>query len=172
MKGCILLDRDGVLNREIGDYVFREEDFQIPTDVPEGLNRLKTAGYGLVVVTNQGGISKGLYTAESVKNLHQILQTACGNAIDYLLYAPWHKSISASLSAKPGSLMMERGMALTNASSENSWIIGDACRDMEAGKAAGVRTILIPTLKEKESPYADFVCENFTEAVKIILSAG
>jgi hypothetical protein len=38
--------------------------------------------------------------------------------------------------------------------------------------AAGVRTILIPTLKEKESPYADFVCENFTEAVKIILSAG
>ena len=172
MKGCILLDRDGVLNRETGDYVFREEDFQIPSDVPEGLNRLKSAGFGLVVVTNQGGISKGLYKSDAVKNLHKILQSACGNAIDYLLYAPWHRSISASLSAKPGSLMMERGMALTNATSENSWIIGDAGRDMEAGKAAGVRTILIPTLKERESPYADFVCENFTEAVKIILSAS
>ena len=112
MKGCILLDRDGVLNRETGDYVFREEDFQIPSDVPEGLNRLKSAGFGLVVVTNQGGISKGLYKSEAVKNLHQILQSACGNAIDFLLYAPWHRSISASLSAKPGSLMMAILVAL------------------------------------------------------------
>jgi D-glycero-D-manno-heptose 1,7-bisphosphate phosphatase len=170
-KGCILLDRDGVLNEERGDYVFRPGDFVIPPDVPAGLQRLKQAGYSLVVVTNQGGISKGLYDKEAVLALHQKLQDACGGIIDYLLFAPWHRSISASLSAKPGSLMLERGLALTGSGAEDSWIIGDAERDLQAGKGAGVRRILIPTSKEQESPLADFVCHNFTGAVERILSS-
>ena len=172
MKGCILLDRDGVLNEERGDYVFRPEDFVIPDDVPAGLKRLKDAGFALVVVTNQGGISKGLYKAEEVKRLHSKLQDACGGIIDYLFFAPWHKSISLSLSAKPGSLMLERGMALTGSVPEKSWIIGDAERDLKAGAQAGARGILIPSHKEQESPLAEKVCRNFTEAVEFILAAS
>ena len=168
-KGCILLDRDGVLNEERGDYVFRPDDFVIPEDVPAGLRRLKAAGYSLVVVTNQGGISKGIYRAMDVLQLHQKLQQACGGILDFLLYAPWHRSISASLSAKPGSLMLERGMALTASIPEKSWIIGDAERDLKAGLDAGVRRILIPSHKEQDSPLAEAVCRNFTEAVNYIL---
>ena len=70
MNKCILLDRDGVLNEEKGDYVFLESDFVIPEGVPEGLKMLKAAGFKMVVVTNQGGIAKGLYTREEVKKLH------------------------------------------------------------------------------------------------------
>ena len=172
MKGCILLDRDGVLNEERGDYVFRPEDFVIPEDVPSGLQRLKAAGFSLVVVTNQGGISKGLYRAQEVLRLHTRLQEACGGIIDYLFYAPWHRSISSSLYAKPGSLMLQRGLALTGSIPENSWIIGDAERDLRAGLEAGVRRILIPTSKEQNSPLAEAVCENFSAAVDYILLGG
>lgn len=65
--------------------------------------------------------------------------------------------------------MMERGLALTQSDPAQSWLIGDAERDLIAGKKAGVRTILIPTLKEKESDYADAVCNSFGEAVNHIL---
>jgi D-glycero-D-manno-heptose 1,7-bisphosphate phosphatase len=171
MKGCVLLDRDGILNEERGDYVFQPEDFIIPADVPAGLKMLKDAGFSLVVVTNQGGISKGLYTRKEVLYLHEKLQAACGGIIDYLFYAPWHRSISASLSAKPGSLMLERGLALTSADPDFSWIIGDAERDLKAGLGAGVRRILIPTSKEQESLLAEKVCRNFAEAVDYILAS-
>ncbi len=172
MNKCILLDRDGVLNEEKGDYVFLESDFVIPEGVPEGLKMLKAAGFKMVVVTNQGGIAKGLYTREEVKKLHNKIQEASGFSIDHLLYAPLHRDFSKTLASKPGSLMMERGLALVGASSEKSWLIGDAERDLIAGKKVGVTTILIPTLKEKESAFADFVCFSFLEAVALILSKG
>lgn len=166
---CVLLDRDGVLNQERGDYVFKDEEFIIEKGVPEGLRLLNQAGFKLVVVTNQGGISKGLYKAETVWSFHQKIQQACGGVLDFLLYAPLHKSITQTLASKPGTLMMERGLALTQSTPEKSWIIGDAERDLVAGKAVGVKTILIPTLKERESIYADFVAPDFMSAVETIL---
>ena len=169
MNRCVLLDRDGVLNEERGDYVYKDEDFIIPPDVPAGLMALKKAGFKLVVVTNQGGINKGLYTRENVYNLHRKVQEASQYAIDHLLYAPLHREFTKSLSSKPGRLMMERGLALTNSDTEQSWLIGDAERDLVAGKAVGVKTILIPTLKEQDSPFADHVCRSFGEAVEVIL---
>lgn len=167
---CILLDRDGVLNEERGDYVFSIDDFVIEKGVPEGLQKLKSAGFSLVVVTNQGGISKNMYSNKEVISLHEVVQSSSNYAIDYLLYAPLHKSFTKSLASKPGSLMMERGLALTNSDARQSWLIGDAERDLIAGKKVGVRTILIPTLKEQESKFADFVCKDFSEAVAVILS--
>ena len=172
MNKCILLDRDGVLNVEKGDYVFRDEDFIIPEDVPSGLQALKNAGFKLVVVTNQGGISKGLFTKETVWRLHQKVQDSSGNAVDHLLYAPLHRNFTKSLASKPGSLMMERGLALTQSDPSQSWLIGDAERDLIAGKKVGVRTILIPTLKEQESEFADAICPNFGDAVEYILSSS
>ncbi|HRH34598.1 MAG TPA: HAD-IIIA family hydrolase [Catalimonadaceae bacterium] len=166
---CVLLDRDGVLNIERGDYVYSESEFIIPKDVPEGLLRLKAAGFQLVVVTNQGGISKGIYQADTVFHFHSLIQKVSENAIDYLLYAPWHKDQSKSLNAKPGSLMMERGLALTKSNPTHSWLIGDAERDLIAAKSIPVATILIPTLKERESPFADFVAPDFKAAVDFIL---
>ena len=167
---CILLDRDGVLNEERGDYVYSETDFIIEKGVPEGLQKLKAAGFGLVVVTNQGGVSKKMYSSYEVRLLHEIIQKSSNNAIDFLLYAPLHSFFTKSLASKPGSLMMERGLALTNSDPDRSWLIGDAERDLIAGKKVGVRTILIPTLKEKESEFADFVCKDFSEAVAVILA--
>ena len=64
MNKCIFLDRDGVLNEDRTDYVYRVEDFIIPDGVPEALRLLKDAGYLLIVITNQAGIAKNKFKEE------------------------------------------------------------------------------------------------------------
>jgi len=140
---AVFLDRDGVLNEEIGDYVWRPEDFTVLPGVPESLARLKAAGYYLIVVTNQAGIAKGLYTAADMQRCHDKLQQACGNLIDAFYFAPSHPSVSESLSRKPGSLMLEKAIARFQLDPSQCWLIGDRMRDLEAGARVGVRGILI-----------------------------
>lgn len=140
---CVFLDRDGVLNRELGGYAYRLEEFEVLPRVPEALALLKEHGYLLIVITNQSGISKGVYTREDVLACHGKLQDSCNNLIDDIYYAPGHHTISASLSRKPDSLMIERAMAKYNIDKEQSWMVGDVKRDIDAGIKAGVRTILV-----------------------------
>src|SRR4051812_6709768 len=122
-KACVFLDRDGVLNAERGEYTFRTEDFEILPGVPEALKLLKESGFLLIVITNQAGIAKGLYTKENVFACHEKLQKACGNLIDALYFAPLHPSVSESLSRKPDSLMLEKAIAKFNIDPENSWLV-------------------------------------------------
>jgi len=68
------LDRDGTINRDLGTYCYKEQDFEILPGVIEAIKRLKRAGHVIAVITNQGGIEKGLYTEVEVKKLHGILQ--------------------------------------------------------------------------------------------------
>lgn len=169
---AIFLDRDGVLNREIGDYVFTPEKFEVLSGVPEALRLLKEAGYYLIVVTNQGGIDKGLFTHQQFNTVMEILHKATGNIIDAVYYAPRHHSKTRSLMAKPDSLMLERGMARFNIDPAQSWMVGDAERDLLAAKKVGIPSILIPTLKEKESETAGYVAGSLMEAAQWILGSG
>ena len=149
MKKCIFLDRDGVLNEEQHDYVSRKENFIIREGVAEGLILLKNAGYLLIVVTNQAGISKGLYTESLVREFHEILQNQCGNIIDDLYFSKHHPSYTSnSLLRKPDCLMLEKAMAKHEIDSSQSYMIGDAERDVKAGMKAGVKTIHITGGKE------------------------
>jgi D-glycero-D-manno-heptose 1,7-bisphosphate phosphatase len=144
MHKCIFLDRDGVLNEEVGTYVFRKEDFKIVEGVPEAVAKLKAAGFLLIIITNQSGIAKGLYTKNEVLDCYQILQNKCNNLFDDIYFCPHHEDFnSASLLKKPSSLMIEKAMAKYNIDPAKSWMIGDQTRDIEAGKRAGLRTIYI-----------------------------
>ncbi|MEJ8757473.1 HAD family hydrolase [Pontibacter sp. H259] len=140
---CVFLDRDGVLNRERGDYTYRLDDFEVLPRVPEALALLKNNGYLLIVVTNQGGIAKGLFTKTDVLACHQKLQLSCNNLIDGLYYAPSHPDYSESLSRKPDSLMLERAMAKYTIDPAKSWMVGDSLRDLDAAEKAGVKAILV-----------------------------
>jgi D-glycero-D-manno-heptose 1,7-bisphosphate phosphatase len=140
---CIFLDRDGVLNEERGDYTYKPEDFVVGAGVVEALALLKSRGYLLVVVTNQAGIAKGLYTKADVLACHDKLQQACGQLIDYLYYAPAHPTVSASLSRKPDSLMLERALARFDIDPARSWLVGDRLRDIAAAQKVGVPAILV-----------------------------
>ena len=140
---AIFLDRDGVLNDEIGDYVWKLDEFVVSPGVPESLTRLKAAGYYLIVVTNQAGIAKKLYTAAEVRACHAKLQSACGGIIDALYFSDAHPSVSESTLRKPNSGMLEKAVARFNLDVSQCWIVGDRLRDMQAGAAVGVRGVLV-----------------------------
>lgn len=152
---CVFLDRDGVLNAERGDYTYQLADFEVLPGVPEALKLLKAHGYLLVVITNQGGIAKGLYTKAEVFACHEKLQQACNGMLDALYYAPGHPSVSESLSRKPDSLMIEKAISRFNIDPEKSWFVGDRKRDLQAAAKAGIKAILVGEEETWEHPYRE-----------------
>ncbi|AYA38740.1 HAD family hydrolase [Hymenobacter oligotrophus] len=163
---AVFLDRDGVLNAEIGHYVWRLDEFVVLPDVPAALQRLHAAGYLLIVVTNQAGIAKGLYTSAEVAACHHKLQEACGGVIDAFYYAPGHPSVSESLMRKPDSLMLEKAMARFGLDAAQCWMVGDRPRDLQAAAKVGVRGILVG--EEALVPDAPLV-PNLAAAANLIL---
>ena len=170
MNKCIFLDRDGVLNEDRTDYVYRVEDFIIPDGVVEGLRRLKAAGYLLIVITNQAGIAKGLYTRADVMRCHTYLQEQCGHLIDAIYYSPHHPDYTTrSLTRKPESLLLEKAIAKYNIDVSKSWMIGDALRDMTAGRRVGVKTVHV-THAPAETAVSDCRADNLLNASEHVLA--
>jgi len=166
-RKCIFLDRDGVLNEERGEYTYKLNDFNILNGVPDALKMLKENGYLLIVITNQAGIAKGLYSAEDVMNCHNYLQGQTGSFIDDIYYCPHHPITTQSLLRKPNSLMLEKAMAKWNIDPKASFMVGDSKRDIEAAERVGVKGILIGDKEspEKETPHE----ENLWGAVQNII---
>lgn len=172
MTKCVFLDRDGVLNEDRTDYVYRVEDFIIPEGVVEGLRQLKEAGYLLIVITNQAGIAKGLYTREDVMRCHNYLQEQCGNLIDDIYFSPHHPDYDTrSLTRKPDSLLLEKAIAKYNIDVKHSWMIGDAPRDMYAGKRVGVKTVQVRHTKA-QSTVGDWEAYSLLEASERVMEKG
>ncbi len=145
MHKAIFLDRDGVLNAETG-YIVSHHFFKILDHAPVQLKRLKEAGYLLIVVTNQGGIAKGLYSHDDLRETHQKLIDEMKMAdveLTDIFYCPHHPDVSKCLCRKPGSLMLEKAIAMYQVDTANSFLIGDADRDIQAADAAGVRSFKI-----------------------------
>jgi len=146
MKKAIFLDRDGVLNREMDAYVYRLKDFEILPDMAAALSLLKKNGYMLIVITNQGGIGKGLYTVADVDRLHKHLRVYLakyGITLDEIYYCVHHPESGNCICRKPDSLLVEKAVARFNIDVKESWFIGDKERDILAGKKAGVKGILM-----------------------------
>ena len=144
---AVFLDRDGVLNKELGDYVCRLEDFTVLEHNFEPLKKLQDLGYLLIVITNQGGLAKGWYSEETLTAMHQKLRTMYAENGIYLTeiyYCNHHPQYTSNcLCRKPGSLMLEKALARFEIDAERSYFIGDRERDVIAGEAAGVTGVLI-----------------------------
>jgi len=143
---AVFLDRDGVLNREMGDYVCHFEDFHL-LDNFEALKKIQDKGYLLIVATNQGGLAKGWYTEGELAKMHNYLTgqyKAHGVEIADIFYCPHHPDFTGDCDCrkpKPGLLL--RGIEKYNIDPSKSYFIGDRERDVEAGTAVGVKGILI-----------------------------
>ena len=156
LRPCLFLDRDGVINHDPGDYTKNLSEFTILPTVMEALTLAKEAGFEVVLITNQGGLAKGLYTHEDVADIHAHLARLCeenGAPILDIFYSPHHPSTGKSLSRKPGSLMVERACAKHQLDPARSWMVGDKQRDLDAASPVGVRGVLI----EPNAPLLDAV---------------
>lgn len=167
MKKCIFLDRDGVINKDYVDYVYSAEKLEILPKVKDALIAFKEAGYLIIVITNQSGIAKGIYTREQMHECHELIQESCDHLIDHIYYAPGHQTVSESLSRKPGSLMLERAIAKFNVDIAHSWMIGDKDRDLIPAKKLGLKTIQVDY---DDSTHADHKVSDLYACTNIILN--
>lgn len=168
MNKCVFLDRDGVINQDNPDYTYSLDRFHLLPGVVEAISKLKSAGFLIVVVTNQAGISKGIYTRFEMQDCHDYMQEQLGHQIDKIYYAPWHPSVSDSLSRKPGTLMFERAIARFDIDVTQSWMIGDKARDLIPAKKMGLKTIQVGGNKDEA---ADFVCADLQAGTNQILKS-
>ncbi len=148
-KKALFLDRDGIINHDPGDYTKSLSEFEVLPGVIETLHSWFQHGYQLIVITNQGGLDKKLYSGDEVRAMHQYLQGLCiarGFKIADFYFCPHHPDYSGKcLCRKPGSLMVEKALHRHRINPQKSLIIGDRERDVEAAQGAGVKGIQIPT---------------------------
>jgi D-glycero-D-manno-heptose 1,7-bisphosphate phosphatase len=147
MKKAIFLDRDGTINNNAERYyIWRREELHLNPGVVEAMTRLQERGYMLIVISNQGGISKGEFSREDVEDLHAHLRERLedkGVVLDEIYYCPHHPLAESCLCRKPRPLMIQKALARFGIDPASSWMIGDSERDVEAGEAAGLRSIQV-----------------------------
>ena len=148
MNKAIFLDRDGVINRKGKSYyIFREEEFTFNKGVTEALRYFSDKGYLLIVITNQGGIAKGIYNKAQLEKLHKFMKDKFEKANVYLtdiFYCPHHPDISACECRKPGSLLFEKAIKKHSIDVRKSFMIGDSEIDIIAAQKVGIKAIRIP----------------------------
>lgn len=142
-RPAIFLDRDGTLIEEV-NYLSRVEDLLVFPFAAEALRRLKQAGFLLIVVTNQSGIGRGIYTEADMHLIHDAIQQRLGGAIDGFYFCP-HLPCDACECRKPKLGMIEAAARDLNVDIGGSWMVGDKAIDVETGKRAGMRTALVLT---------------------------
>lgn len=179
-RRAIFLDRDGTLVHA-RHYPTRPADLVLYNDLGPVLRRLQQAGFHLIVVTNQAGIARGKFTEDDLRMMHQHLAAelaAQGVTIADFYHCPHHiDGIIPALAIacecrKPQPGMVVRAAAEHDLDLARSWFVGDILDDIEAGRRAGCRTVLVD-LGTESSPQADlrqphFVARATLHALHII----
>ena len=156
---ALFLDRDGVLNEDKG-YVSRKKDFKFFNDVFPFLRLAREKDYRIIVVTNQSGIGRGMYTEADFWALTDWMCDRCAEesgSIERVYFSPFHPTFgkgryrSIECTRKPGPGMLTHAFQNLPLVIERSLIIGDQPSDMQAGKAAGIPTRIL--LKRDVSAY-------------------
>ncbi|MDR1022048.1 MAG: HAD family hydrolase [Prevotellaceae bacterium] len=147
MQKAVFLDRDGVINSDEGRYyVYREEDFVLTPHLAENLKLLQEAGFLLIVVSNQGGVARGLYGVLEVERLNSLLREQVakyGVALAELYVCPHHPDFGKCLCRKPLPLLVQKALARFDIDASRSYFVGDRESDMETARNAGVKGILV-----------------------------
>lgn len=164
-KKALFLDRDGVVNVEIG-YLHRIEDVRF---VPGIFSLCRTAmrlGYRLVVVTNQAGIARGFYTEADFERLTLWMRgelLAQGVELDAVYYCPYHPEHGIGEykreheDRKPGVGMLKRAEREFGVSLADSVLVGDRCSDIAAANKAGLRQAFLVSGTEEARCQGEYI---------------
>jgi D-glycero-D-manno-heptose 1,7-bisphosphate phosphatase len=180
---AIFLDRDGTLNEDPG-YLGDPDKVKLFPETGKALSILKNdLNFKLIVISNQSGVSRGLitkYAVESVNAKINELLEAYKVSIDAFYYCPYHPDFSSEEECscrKPSPEMVFKAAKDFNIDLKGSYLIGDSASDMECGKNAGVKTILVRTgygndsfsTLQKENNFPTFVAKNILDACNYIM---
>ncbi len=185
LQKCVFLDRDGTLNKYRG-LVSKPEELELEEGAAEAIALLNASGYLAILVTNQPVVARGLCSLEEVREIHRKLSVLLGEKgayLDDMIFCPHHpdKGYPEENPAykipchcrKPDIGMVEEMAKKHHVDIKNSWFIGDTTVDVQTGKNAGLRTILVKTGEAgrdgKYDVQADFEAENILAAVKKIV---
>lgn len=180
MRRAVFLDRDGTINIE-KEYLYQVKDFEFIPGAPGAIRLLNQAGILVIVVTNQSGVARGYYTEDDVHNLHRHIARELersGAHVDDWLYCPHHPAGRGSYALpcncrKPLPGMLQEAAVRHGIDLEKATMIGDKRADIEAGQAAGCRTILVRTgygaADEQYVGPETVVCNDLLSAVKSLL---
>ncbi len=156
MNKSIFIDRDGVINSDVGHYyIYKPEDFILNKGIVEALKAFQDAGFLIIVISNQGGVDKGEYTCKDVELVHQKMRdllSQAGVEITEIYYCPHHDAVQKCMCRKPQNLNIEKAIARFDIDRNASWMIGDSKRDIEAGFLSGLKTLKIDS-NEDITPY-------------------
>ena len=144
MRG-ILLDRDGVINREHSDYVTGWDRFEFLPGALLSLGRLARLNWPVVVVTNQSAVGSGLVTPHTLSRIHQRMMAAvaaAGGRIDAVFVCPHHPDDGCACRKPRPGLLWQAAQAF-NLRLPNCYLVGDAFGDFLVARAAGCRPILV-----------------------------
>jgi D-glycero-D-manno-heptose 1,7-bisphosphate phosphatase len=146
MHKAVFLDRDGVINDGTRYYTYKPGDFIINDGVIEGLRLLQDSGFMLIVVTNQSGVAKGIYSREDVEETHLYMREVLkqhGIDIQAVYYCPHHPDIAPCECRKPATGMIDQAVSTWNIDVAQSFLIGDSIRDVEAAIKSGIHPVKI-----------------------------
>jgi D-glycero-D-manno-heptose 1,7-bisphosphate phosphatase len=156
LRPCVFFDRDGIVNQSPGPgYVERVADFHLLPEFPPALSVARRKGYAAVLITNQRGVGKGVMTQATLDAIHTFMKDELarhGLALDAVYACSELDRTHPRLKPQPGMLLeaaLDLGLDLAR-----SWMVGDNEKDVQAGKAAGCRTILVR--EGREPTVADY----------------
>lgn len=170
---AVFLDRDGVLIRAhvVGGTPHppaSPSEVEILPGVPEALTRLRSAGYRLIVITNQPDVARGRQTREAVEAIHRMLESEL--PLDEIRVC-YHDDDDRCSCRKPEPGMIVDGARTWGIDLRSSYTVGDRWRDIEAGRRAGTRTILVDyDYGETKATGYDARVATLAEAAEWILS--
>jgi D-glycero-D-manno-heptose 1,7-bisphosphate phosphatase len=167
---AVFLDRDGTLMRDV-DYCGDPQDVHLFPRTAEALRKLKKAGYKLIVITNQSAIGRGYFNEAAYRAVEREVARQLGeDLIDATYFCP-HAPDYECECRKPQPGMILQGAREHRLDLGRSFFIGDKQSDIECGRNAGVKTVLVRTGygAETDAKAADFVARDVDEAADLIL---
>jgi D-glycero-D-manno-heptose 1,7-bisphosphate phosphatase len=143
---AVFLDRDGTIARDV-HYCRDPRDFKLLPRVPAAIRLLNQQGYQVIVITNQSGIARGYFTEHTLSMIHQKMKTELRKhnaSIDAIYICPHHPDEQCEC-RKPKPTLLLRAASDIGIALEQSYMIGDDVKDVQAGRAAGCRTVWLTT---------------------------
>ncbi len=186
MKRALFIDKDGTL---VKDVAFNADParLQMAPEVFPGLKRVQDAGFLVVVVTNQPGVALGLFQESALSEVEHELRVLLSReevGLEGFYYCPHHPTSTmpeysaACLCRKPAPGLLLAAARDLDISLSDSWMVGDILDDVEAGRRAGCRTILVDRGGETEwrldgqLRHPDFIVSSVNEACRRVLEAN